>query len=109
VSEPAVVDSSPCLTCGACCAYSADWPRFWTETDDDIARIPPGLLTPDQGAMACTDDRCRALLGRVGERTACAIYDLRPEVCRDCMPGDDACAMARERFGLSSLAAADCP
>ncbi len=90
-----------CQSCGACCAYSADWPRFWTDSDDDVARIPPALVNDDMSGMACDGDRCRALQGRIGEVTSCAIYDVRPEVCRACEPGDDACRMARERHGLA--------
>jgi len=103
LAENKETGSSQCQSCGACCAYSADWPRFWTDSDDAIARIPAGLVTQDQDAMACDGDRCRALQGRIGEATRCTIYDLRPDVCRACTPGDDACKMARERYGLASL------
>ena len=99
--------SSPCQSCGACCAYSAEWPRFWTETDEEIARIPSCFVAPDQNGMACDGDRCRALMGRIGIATSCAIYDLRPDVCRACMPGDDACQMARDHYGLPPLVPAD--
>lgn len=100
---------SPCQSCGACCAYSADWPRLWTDTDADIARIPAKFLTADASAMACDGDRCRALRGRIGEATRCSIYDVRPDVCRACMPGDDACQMARERYGLALIRPAENP
>ncbi|RVA16071.1 YkgJ family cysteine cluster protein, partial [Mesorhizobium sp. M7D.F.Ca.US.004.03.1.1] len=30
----------------------------------------------------------------------CGIYDVRPDVCRACMPGDDDCLMARRAHGL---------
>ncbi|MGE0700357.1 MAG: YkgJ family cysteine cluster protein [Hyphomicrobiaceae bacterium] len=95
--------SSPCETCGACCAYSAEWPRFWTETDEEIATIPPNLVSEDGCGMACDGDRCLALQGIVGEVARCAIYPLRPSVCRECMPGDHACTMAREHYGLAPL------
>jgi Fe-S-cluster containining protein len=104
---PIADTGSPCQSCGACCAYSADWPRFWTESDEDIARIPANLVTNDQVAMACDGNRCLALRGIVGEATQCAIYDRRPEVCRACEPGDDACQMARERYGLAPIVAID--
>ncbi|MGE0766946.1 MAG: YkgJ family cysteine cluster protein [Hyphomicrobiaceae bacterium] len=94
---------SPCQTCGACCAYSADWPRFWTDTDDAIARIPAAFVADDGCGMGCDGDRCRALQGIVGIATSCTIYDRRPEVCRACEPGDDACSMARERYGLAPI------
>jgi len=94
---------SPCQSCGACCAYDAEWPRFWTESDDDIALIPANLVNEEGTGMACDGNRCAALVGIVGEATQCAIYDRRPEVCRDCQPGDDACAMARDAWGLDAL------
>jgi Fe-S-cluster containining protein len=55
--------------------------------------------------MHCVGNRCSALDGKVGLQTSCAVYDVRPEVCRSCLPGDAACTMARERFGLPALAA----
>jgi uncharacterized protein len=67
-----------CQSCGACCAYSANWPR-------------------------CDGDRCAALAGKIGVATSCTIYDVRPEVCRSCMPGDAECDMARKRHGLPRL------
>ena len=29
---------NPCQACGACCAYSANWPRFSTEDDEALER-----------------------------------------------------------------------
>ena len=97
--------TSPCQACGACCSYSGDWPRFTLEDDAAIARIPARFVAAGGSGMSCVDGRCGALLGEVGRATACAVYDVRPEVCRACEPGDDACNMARHRFGLSALAA----
>ena len=77
--------SALCQSCGACCAYSKEWPRFSTETDADLERIPA------------------ALVGEVGIATACSVYGVRPQVCRTCLPGDDECAMARQRFGLAPI------
>jgi Fe-S-cluster containining protein len=53
--------------------------------------------------MRCIGNRCAALQGEVGRATACAVYAVRPEVCRACEPGDDACAIARAHFGLPLL------
>jgi uncharacterized protein len=44
--------------------------------------------------------RCSALSGEVGKHTACGIYDVRPDVCRACMPSGDDCLMARKAHGL---------
>ncbi|MBL8689543.1 MAG: YkgJ family cysteine cluster protein [Rhodospirillaceae bacterium] len=95
--DPAVPD---CRICGACCAYSREWPRLTLEDDEAIARIPPRLLDDAAGRMRCEGDRCLALAGEVGVATSCSIYEARPEVCRACEPGDDACTMARAHFGL---------
>ena len=54
--------------------------------------------------MRCNGNRCTALVGAVGVATSCAVYAVRPEVCRTCLPGDEACAMARRRFGLAPIA-----
>lgn len=95
---------SVCRTCGACCAYSRDWPRLTLEDDDAIARIPSELLDEEAGRMRCIGDRCSAFVGEVGASSSCSIYAVRPEVCRSCMPGDEACLIARHRFGLGEPA-----
>jgi hypothetical protein len=97
------VVQSPCNACGACCSYAADWPRFTLEDDAYIARIAPELVSESMSGMRCDGARCSALLGKVGVATSCSIYAQRPEVCRDCQAGDDACTIARERFGLPPL------
>lgn len=92
-----------CQVCGACCAYSADWPRFSLETEEELDRIPAKFVAPDLGGMRCENDRCMALAGTLGKAVSCAIYAVRPIVCRTCMPGDDECLMARERlFGTAA-------
>jgi uncharacterized protein len=92
--------SFDCQACGACCDYSPLWPRFSLESDDALARIPEALVAADEGGMRCTGNRCNALAGMIGAKVACTIYDVRPDVCRACLPGDDACLMARRRHGL---------
>jgi Fe-S-cluster containining protein len=99
-----IEDKSPCQACGACCAYSANWPRFSTEDDSALDLIPSELVNARGSGMRCDGDRCAALTGRIGEATACAIYAARPQVCRTCLPGDPECAMARRKFGLPASA-----
>jgi uncharacterized protein len=94
---------SPCQACGACCDVSPDWPRFSLESDATLALIPEKFIAANLSGMRCEGNRCSALSGKVGEATACTIYAHRPEVCRECQPGDDACTMARERHGLPAL------
>ena len=68
-----------------------------------------GIAVPGEQAvgpgngMACDGDRCKALAGEIGKATACTIYGRRPDVCRSCMPGDDACNIARVKHGLGAL------
>jgi uncharacterized protein len=95
--------ASPCQACGACCAYSANWPRFTIEEDAALDLIPAELVNDRLSGMRCEGDRCAALKGKVGSATACTIYAIRPEVCRTCMPGDPECAMARKKHGLPAL------
>lgn len=95
--------ASPCVTCGACCDYASDWPRFSTETDDELALIPEPLVAENLSGMRCEGSRCMALTGKVTERVSCSIYAVRPVVCRACEIGDDACLMARAHHGLPTL------
>ncbi|WP_022722167.1 YkgJ family cysteine cluster protein [Rhodopseudomonas sp. B29] len=97
-----IVDN-PCQSCGACCGYSANWPRFTIEPDEALDAIPAALVNDRQSGMRCDGDRCAALAGTIGQATACTIYDLRPDVCRVCLPGDAECNMARRKFGLAPL------
>lgn len=97
------MSEAPCVNCGACCAYSANWPRFSTEEDGALDLIPAGLVNQRRSGMRCDGDRCAALKGQIGLATSCTIYAVRPEVCRTCMPGDAECTMARVRFGLTPL------
>src|SRR5262249_61549714 len=89
---------SPCQACGACCAYSANWPRFSTEDDEAIERIPAELVNTRGSGMRCDDDRCAALSGRIGEATACSVYAMRPEACLPCTPGAAGSALGRGKF-----------
>src|SRR5476651_1782622 len=103
-SDPLTEPESPCQACGACCAYSANWPRFTTEDDATLDLIPAKFVNAGLSGMRCDGDRCSALSGKIGVKTSCGIYNVRPEVCRTCMPGDVECKMARKRHGLPALA-----
>jgi uncharacterized protein len=89
-----------CQACGACCAYSAEWPRFSLENEADLERIPRVYVDDGGGRMRCEGDRCAALTGEIGVATSCAIYAVRPQVCHACVPGDGACRTARRSFNL---------
>lgn len=96
---------SPCQGCGACCSYSENWPRFTMEDDAALARIPEAYVNARMSGMRCEGNRCAALTGKIGQSTSCAIYEMRPDVCRACEPGDAECTMARRRFGISAIRA----
>jgi hypothetical protein len=96
--------TNPCQACGACCSYSQNWPRFSIESDEALDSIPARFVNEKLSGMRCDGDRCSALSGRIGVATSCTIYEVRPEVCRTCMPGDLECAMARKKHGLPALA-----
>ena len=103
---PLALASVDCQACGACCAYSADWPRFTLESEAALALIPEKFVATDLSGMRCSGGRCDALRGEIGAATACGIYDVRPDVCRACLPGDPECRLAREKYGLPPLAEA---
>lgn len=100
--DPSALSIEDCRACGACCAYSAEWPRFSLETEAALSRIPEVYADHDAGRMRCIGDRCAALQGKIGAVTTCVIHEARPIVCRDCMPGDEACLIARRHHGLST-------
>lgn len=108
--EDAMTASSPddgfdCMACGACCSFSSAWPRFSTEEESQLDRIPSRYVSADQSGMRCDGRRCSALAGEVGNATSCGIYHVRPDVCRACVPGGGDCRTARQAFGLPALAA----
>ena len=105
---------NPCTRCGACCAsFRVDFAV--EELESHGGRVPEGLAAPLNdftARMRGTDHaspRCAALVGRVGERAHCGIYEWRPSPCREFglrAPlglGDEARARARARHGLPPL------
>jgi uncharacterized protein len=89
-----------CQSCGACCAYSAQWPRFSLEDEAELARIPSQYVDDSQSGMRCEGARCSALIGIIGFSTQCAVYSVRPQVCRACLPYDDECLLARRELRI---------
>lgn len=103
--------SNPCQACGACCAtFRVTMPEC--ELDTAGGRVPAGLADPWTHGTACmrgTPGRCVALRGEIGQAVSCAIYESRPEACREFGAlaavgrGDEACNDARRRQGLPPL------
>lgn len=85
-----------CEGCGACCAYSWEWPTLIGDRDGE--GIPAHLI--EDGRMRCDGDRCAALAGTIGEAVHCRVYEDRPLVCREFTAGSDACHAVRAHFGL---------
>lgn len=112
----------PCLRCGACCA-TFRVSMHWSQTEPTLGGEVPAELTVKVGthsvAMRGTDSstatRCVALRGDVGGCSSCAIYSVRPPVCREVMASyelgsaDPQCDKARIRHGLPLLTPADWP
>ena len=94
-------DEALCQSCGACCAYSADWPRFGLESDAALAAIPRAYVD-DARADALRWQPLRGADRRNRRRDRVSVYAVRPLVCRECQPGDDSeCPMARRHFTLA--------
>lgn len=100
--------SHPCLACGACCAaFRVDFSVY--ESEAHGGRVPAGLaeeITDHCCRMRGTDyarPRCAALVGTVGEKAHCGIYEWRPSPCREFAAGSDACNRVRLRIGLPAL------
>ena len=84
---PPSVTDHPCLLCGACCAaFRVDFAVY--EMEDMGGTVPRGLaveVTGNTMRMRGTDHvpiRCAALVGKVGERASCGIYEWRPIAAR---------------------------
>lgn len=84
-----------CTACGTCCfsdlpeyvrVFGIDWDRF-----DDRARSF-AEFRENKCYMRIEDGRCAALLIEPEAKTFhCAIYEVRPDVCRSLEPGSGGC------------------
>jgi Fe-S-cluster containining protein len=96
------------MTCGICCtSFRVDFSVL--ERDDFGGDVPAGL-TVDVNQNTCrmrgTDHspiRCAALIGQIGSKVACGIYEWRPSPCREFAQSSDACRRLRSRGGLADL------
>jgi len=106
-----------CTNCGACCVT---YPVTFSPKEIDSESggwVPAALVERDAFLTRCahmrgTRDhprRCVALEGTVGVDVRCAIYERRPNPCRDFAPeadagrGDARCGDARRLQGLLPL------
>lgn len=120
MSEP-----SPCMSCGACCAFFRV-SFYWRELDSAGGWVPEALTEPVNNHLSCMQGtqgkspRCAALKGKVGEQVLCTLYDQRPSPCREFLPSSEAvgsisggkegpivgnidCDRARAHYGLPPL------
>ena len=107
-----------CQACGACCTNPeenrAEGFRSYLEVERGARLLKkPALLRRyaargDDGVfhlkIVGADQRCAALLGAVGRRVTCAIYQLRPRGCRLVEAGSDLCLRYRAERGVNSPA-----
>ena len=107
--DAAAVDAmSPCLGCGACCAaFRVSF--YWAEAE--TLGLRPDMTEQVNAQMSCmagtnrSAPHCLALQGEVGRQVSCSVYAQRPSPCREVQPGDEKCARARDRHGLTPLPA----
>ena len=104
--------TSPCITCGACCAFfRVSFPD--TETNNfPGGSVPLNMTLPSNGAQRVMKGtgthhtRCIALEGKVAFRVKCTIYENRPSACRgfnfswENDIGNFLCDRARAFYGL---------
>lgn len=106
--------TSPCLSCGACCAFFRV-SFYWGECQSAGGVVPDQLtqqISPYRACMKGTESkpgRCTALLGDIGSPVRCTIYEDRPSPCREFnvhgeggLANED-CNRARAHFGLPPL------
>jgi Fe-S-cluster containining protein len=94
-SRLAVHDVPECVECGTCCfstlpeyvrVFGGDWERM-----DDVAHTYVSF-DGNRAFMRLEDGHCAALvLEPAGRRYVCAIYPVRPDVCRSLERGSGGC------------------
>jgi Fe-S-cluster containining protein len=104
------VTAADCRSCGACCGAADEDEGAASVDATDRERMGQrrvqlyvlGSTTAAQwkrqrsGPCAGREALlCSALRGSLFERVSCAMYDVRPSVCRDFVPGSDRCLAVR--------------
>ncbi len=114
MSQTAIDTPSPCMNCGACCAYFRV-SFYWGEQASAGGVVPDELtqkISPHLSCMQGTGSkpaRCVALAGEIGQSVACGIYEQRSTTCREfAMSGENGehnpeCDKARAFHGLAPL------
>ena len=58
---------------------------------------------PSRASAATIGVNSLTLVGKVGEKASCGIYEWRPSPCREFAAGSDACNRVRLRHGMQAL------
>jgi Fe-S-cluster containining protein len=97
-----------CVACGRCCHHGprtvhflvADEERFGPER---LRRYTELVGSAGYRFMLTIDDHCAALDCSAPGRFPCAVYDHRPDDCRDVAPGSVCCLHSRRLGRLSEI------
>ena len=97
-----------CLTCGACCLGHDRAQAYIPLSESDVMRLTAkrdgDIITSDAGyAYLRTGKdgrRCVCLDGELGAAVSCAVYDERPQKCREYPVGGWECRTARKQEGI---------
>jgi len=86
---------SDCQACGVCCFSTLE--TYVRVMGDDYERLGDRAskfvnFVGNRAYLRMTHGHCAALVVEKGRRFQCAIYDRRPDVCRDLARGSPECA-----------------
>lgn len=90
-----------CAACGACCREGFHVVELGA--DEPLALHHPELTETSDGALVVPrpGGRCAALCSPHGPPWRCAVYEHRPEACREFEANGEHCLDARRRVGMS--------
>ena len=103
-----------CQRCGACCtnppenqaegytAYIEVEPRSKLLGRKDLVRKYTQEIDGVVHLKLLADNRCAALLGKLGKSVRCAIYQFRPAPCRRVEAGSKLCQRYRADLGIEN-------
>jgi Fe-S-cluster containining protein len=104
--------SYDCQACGACCVDFFGEPSYVAlspASEEAVRRVGLPVITSTSGWPRLAtkphtgpggETICSALAGTVGGACGCLIYEDRPNVCREFLPGSLKCQVARAESGL---------
>jgi hypothetical protein len=89
-----------CRACAACCREGFD--SVTVGMREAVVWRQPAMVVRSgpRFALLRANERCAALEQTAPAQYGCSIYPDRPQACREVMPGDRRCLVARRRVGL---------